>query len=84
MKSPLKGHHGWMILVGVIAAIDLTASENETLTDACARTVEKFPLLTTGAVLCTATHLIIGNHPTYHRIDPFRLIGYARHFTAGV
>lgn len=81
MRSRLSGGYGWIIVAAVIAAIDLTAPEGETLTHSAQRAMEKHPALTIGMVTATATHLLVGHHRHYQRVDPFRAIGLLRRFT---
>ena len=81
MDSGLRGHHGWLIVLGVITIIDLTAPEQETLSHAAQRAMTRRPLTTSGVVVLTAAHLIAGHHRHYSRVDPFKVVGLVRRFT---
>jgi plasmid stabilization system protein ParE len=72
-KSKLKGAHGWLIVLGAVAAIDLLAQEGQTLSEALHAGRRRHPVIVTTAVLATAFHLLLGDHPTLGRFDSFRL-----------
>lgn len=72
-KLPLKGAHGWLIVLGAVAAIDLLAQEGQTLSEALHAGRRRHPVIVTTAVLATAFHLLLGDYPTLGRFDSFRL-----------
>lgn len=83
IESPLSGDHGWLILALLVIAVDLSARESETLSEALWRYRKKHPVVGTIAVLATALHLLAGDHPCFRRVDVFKLIGISRRAIKG-
>ncbi len=81
MESGLKGHESWLILLGVITIIDLTAPESHTLSEAAHRAMARHPELTALAIIVTAAHLMAGHHRHYSRVDPFKVVSLVRKLT---
>lgn len=80
-SHPIKGEHSWLILFLVVAVLDLLARDQQTLSHATQRSMEKHPFFTTAVVVVTSVHLVFGHTRHYSRVDPFRAVGYLRKFT---
>ena len=79
-KSPVKGAHGWAIVVGLILLVDLTAKDEQTLTAACHRAMKTHPHLVVSVLVLTLLHLTLG-HTRYAKFDIYRLIELLRRWT---
>ena len=83
IESPLSGDHGWLILALLVIAVDLSARESETLSEALWRYRKRHPALAHFVVLATALHLLAGDHPEFRKFDVFKLIGLSRRIVKG-
>lgn len=61
----------WALLLGGAICYDLVARENQTLSEACDRAIERHPVMTLGAIAITAGHLA---NVLPERIDPIHQI----------
>lgn len=64
----LRGGPAWAVLAVAVVAYEAAAPAEHLLTAACARSMERHPVLTRAAILVTAAHLLGVLNP---RLDPF-------------
>ena len=72
MKYSVTGEQGVAVLVGVALTHELLAQENQLLSHAFDRWLEKHPWLVRVAVVVTALHLL---NLLPNEIDPFARVG---------
>lgn len=68
MTRALRGGPAWAVLAAAVVAYEALAPAEHLLTSACARSMERHPILTRAAILVTAAHLLGALPP---RVDPF-------------
>lgn len=69
----LTGEQGWVLLFGLVLAIDFTAQPEQTLSEALHRAKRRHPILVWFAVVATAYHFLVGDHTTLSRYDTYRV-----------
>lgn len=69
----MTGEQGWLLLLALVVAIDLTAAEDQTLSDAVHRARRRYPPLIWLGIAVTVYHFLAGDHATLGRYDTYRL-----------
>ncbi len=67
-RSKIRAGHLWLVLAGVVTALEVVAPEGELLSEGVDRGLQRHPLLVRAAIIVTAAHLM---NLLPEKVDPF-------------